>query len=118
MEQRNEAVVRDAIVSKIRSDVGGGDDDEVLQMKTSELSNEIQRELLKLGPVMDAVDDSQREAIMDLMRQGDTTVGSLIEKIVGDGANPQPEPVSLPPETNPAVAPQQMQNFPTGTGWS
>jgi len=118
MEQRNEAVVRDAIVSKVRSDLGGGDDDEVLQMRTTELSSEMQRELLKLGPVMDLVDDSQIDQLMDFMRQEDTTVGTLVEKILGGGPNPTPEPESLPPETNPAMAPQQVQSTPTGTGWS
>lgn len=118
LEKRNEAVVRDAIVSKVRSDLGGGDDEEVLQMRTSELSEEMQRELLKLGPVMDVIDDSQVPQLMDFMRQSDSTIGTLIEKILGEQANLSPEPESLPPETNPAMAPQQTQNFPIGTGWS
>ena len=118
LEQRNEEVVRDAIVSKVRSDLGGGDDDEVLQMRTSELSDEMRRELLKLGPVMDMIDTSQTDQLLDFMQQGDSTIGTLIDKISGGEANLQPEPESLPPETNPAVAPQQSQNFPTGTGWS
>ena len=119
VEQRETEAIKDAIVSKIRSDLGGGDDDDgVMQMKTSELSPEMVRELLKLGPVMDRVDNSQSDQWLDFAQQDDTTVGMLINKIAGGGAEPQPDQETLPPEANPATTPQQSQNFPTGTGWS
>lgn len=107
-------MVRDAIVSKIRSEIGGGDDDEVLQMKPVEFSDKMKQDLLKLGPVMDLVDEDKKDQILDLMNQDDTTVGTLINQIVG-GSEEEP---SFTPETNPATMPQQFQNFPTGTGLS
>jgi len=117
LEQRNEFVVRDAIVSKIRSDLGVGDEDEIIDMKTKELSDEMQRELLKLGPVMDVVDSGQTEDIITFMKKGDTTVGLLIQRVIG-GKPAETPPEAQPPESNPATRPQQSQNFPTGAGWA
>ena len=118
LEQRNEEAVKEAIVSKIRSDMGGGDDDEILQMRTEEMSEGFHQELLKLAPVMNAIDPSQNNQFIDFMKQPDTTVGALIAKITNDNSyeepEPAPEPETLPPETNPAVMPQQNKNFPTG----
>lgn len=117
IEQRNEEEVRNAVIAKVRTDLGGGeDDDEILQMNTSEMSDEMQQELLRLAPVANEIDYSQQEEMADFLKQPDTTVGSFLEKIVhGDQeSRPTPEPETLPPTNNPAMTPQQSQNFPAG----
>lgn len=117
LEDKKSEEIRDAIVSRVRSDLGAGDDDEVLQFRTSQLSPEVQEELLKLGSVRDQVEPDKLDQLKELMQQSDTTIATLIDQIVG-GIPAQPEQETQPPQAAPEMTPPQAQNFPTGTGWS
>ena len=111
LEDRQANEIRDAVVSKIRADMGIDDEDEISQMKTADLSSDAQEQILKLGPVMDKVNPAQVDQIKDFMSKPDTTVGTLIDRI--NTANIE-TPAAPPLETNPAVLPQQSQNLGQG----
>lgn len=112
LEDRQATEVRDAIVSKIKADMGIEDDDDVLQMKTADLSSDALDQMLKLGPVMDKIDPSQADQLKDFMGKADTTVGTFIDRI--NTTKPQTPMAPPPPDSNPAIQPQQSQNLGQG----
>jgi hypothetical protein len=114
LEDRRSDEVRDAIISKIRVDMGVDDDDEIAQMKTADLSTDAKEQLLKIGPVMDMIGPARIDQIKDFMSRSNTTVGTLIDKINNTQIAPVPSTQMTPPETNPAMLPQQSQNLGTG----
>lgn len=111
VESRQAEEIKDAIVSKLRSDMGLTDDDEILQLKTADLSSDAKEQILKLGPVQDRIDPSKTDQVRDLMDHPDTTVGTLIDNINGDQMAPQPKFGQQKLDTNPAMQPQQSQNL-------
>jgi len=111
LEDRQANEIRDAVISKLRSDMGIDDDDEITQMKTADLSSDAQEEILKIGSVMDKIDPTQADAIKDFMSKSDTTVGTLIDRINSSKPN---APMAEPPDSNPAIQPQQSQNLGQG----